>query len=307
MKLITTNERYLGCLLGLACGDAVGTTLEFKRPGTFEPITDMVGGGPFNLKLGHWTDDTSMALCMAKSLIERRSFDAKDQMNRYVKWWKEGYLSPTGRCFDMGTTVRTALESYVRSGEPFSGPERSDTAGNGSLMRLAPAILFAHPSVEKIIELSIMSSRTTHGAAEVLDCCHLFGMLIHRALSGKTKGEILAAKDVLIHEKKVVQIARGAYFDKTCSEIKGTGYAVNSLEAALWCFYTTENFKDAVLAAANLGNDADTTAAIVGQIAGAFYGVQGIPEHWIKQLYMSAELGQMAIELLNLAEGKQNS
>jgi ADP-ribosylglycohydrolase len=106
-----TRERYRGSLLGLAVGDALGTTLEFKPPGTFTPITDMIGGGPFHLKLGEWTDDTSMALCLAESLTERRGFDAKDQMDRYCRWHEQGYLSSTGRCFDIGNTVASHARS----------------------------------------------------------------------------------------------------------------------------------------------------------------------------------------------------
>jgi ADP-ribosylglycohydrolase len=108
----TTRERYRGALLGLAAGDALGTTLEFERPGTFAPLTDMIGGGPFHLKPGEWTDDTSMALCLAESLIEKRGFDAKDQMDRYCSWYERGHLSSTGRCFDIGNTERGALENY---------------------------------------------------------------------------------------------------------------------------------------------------------------------------------------------------
>ena len=102
------RDRYRGALLGLAVGDALGTTLEFKRPGSFAPITDMVGGGPFGLKPGQWTDDTSMALCLAESLVECRGFDPVDQLRRYCRWYREGHLSSTGRCFDIGNTTRAA-------------------------------------------------------------------------------------------------------------------------------------------------------------------------------------------------------
>ena len=141
VQQLVLRDRYRGALLGLAVGDALGTTLEFKAPGTFKPITDMVGGGPFGLEPGQWTDDTSMAFCLAESLIEKRGFDPKDQMDRYCRWWKEGYLSSTGTCFDIGITVRTALAHYLRSGEPFAGSTDPLTAGNGSLMRLAPVPL----------------------------------------------------------------------------------------------------------------------------------------------------------------------
>jgi len=115
-------ERYRGALLGLAVGDAVGTTLEFKRLGTFTPITDMIGGGSFNLKTGQWTDDTSMALCLAESLIECRGVDLVDQLTRYCRWYRDGHLSSTGRCFDIGNTTRTALERFEETREPYPAP-----------------------------------------------------------------------------------------------------------------------------------------------------------------------------------------
>ncbi len=151
MSNATEQDRFRGCLLGLAAGDALGTTLEFKRPGTFEPIGDMVGGGPFGLQPGQWTDDTSMALCLATSLIECGGFDAADQMQRYVRWWHEGYLASTGSCFDIGNTVSGALSRFVRHGDLYAGSTDPHTAGNGSLMRLAPVpMYFARYGAEAI-------------------------------------------------------------------------------------------------------------------------------------------------------------
>src|SRR3954468_13474008 len=118
---MTRRDRFRGALVGLAVGDAVGTTVEFKPPGSFEPISDMVGGGPFGLPVGAWTDDTSMALCLAASLVERGGFDAYDQMTRYVRWWRHGNISSTGRCFDIGVTVSGALARFERSGAPIAG------------------------------------------------------------------------------------------------------------------------------------------------------------------------------------------
>lgn len=139
------RARFRGCLLGLAVGDALGTTLEFCAPGSFTPIDDMRGGGPFALRAGQWTDDTSMALCLAHSLLHRQGFDAADQMNRYCNWYQHGYLSSTGHCFDIGNTVRQALERYLDGGPAFSGSADPRAAGNGSLMRLAPvAMYYAH-------------------------------------------------------------------------------------------------------------------------------------------------------------------
>src|SRR5580658_3419056 len=145
MRTMDATSRYRGCLLGLACGDAVGTTVEFQPRGSFPAMTDMVGGGPFELAPGQWTDDTSMALCLAESLLHCNGFDARDQMSRYANWWREGYLSSTGECFDIGITTRGALERFLITGNPFSGSPHPNTAGNGSLMRLAPVVLFYYP------------------------------------------------------------------------------------------------------------------------------------------------------------------
>ncbi len=165
----TRQDRLTGALIGLAVGDALGTTLEFKRPGTFEPITDMVGGGPFGLAPGRWTDDTSMALCLAESLVETGGFDPADQMRRYVRWWREGHLSSTGRCFDIGTTVRASLTQFERDGQPFAGSTDPRTAGNGSLMRLSPVVMYYADDPRTAVAMAAESSRTTHPGIRLCD------------------------------------------------------------------------------------------------------------------------------------------
>ncbi|MBN2994281.1 ADP-ribosylglycohydrolase family protein [Pseudomonas cedrina subsp. fulgida] len=296
---LTLLDRYRGSLLGLACGDAVGTTVEFMPRGTFTPLTDMVGGGPFNLKPGQWTDDTSMALCLAESLIHKGGFDAADQMGRYLNWWKWGYLSSTGDCFDIGMTVRTALAEFEAQGEPFAGSIDPFSAGNGSMMRLAPVVLFYFPDLEQVDDFARQSSRTTHGAQEAIECCVVLARAIGNALKGATKEQLLNVSCTGLTAPNVVAIAQGAYSHKPRAQITGSGYAVASLEAALWCVQHTDSFADAVLTAANLGDDADTTAAIVGQLAGAHYGVQGIPQGWLEKLCMRDDIEEMADALFN--------
>ncbi|SEU09302.1 ADP-ribosylglycohydrolase family protein [Variovorax sp. OV084] len=298
---MTSIERYRGCLLGLACGDAVGTTVEFRTRGTFAPVTGMQGGGPFGLIAGEWTDDTSMTLCLAASLIHRKGFNAVDQMNRYCNWRSVGYMSSTGQCFDIGLTVSGALTRYLASGDPFSGDPDPRTAGNGALMRLAPVPMFYAASAEATWQQAGESTRTTHGALEAIECSRLFALQLRAALRGESKAAILATVPMEPLSEKVAALARGDYASKPIERIKGSGYCVESLEAALWCFAHTESFEDAVLAATNLGDDADTTAAICGQLAGAFYGFGGIPESWLRQLVMRGEMEQMADQLLELA------
>ncbi len=291
-------NRFRGCLLGLAVGDAVGTTVEFQPRGSFSPVTDMVGGGPFDLVPGQWTDDTSMALCLATSLVEVGRFDAVDQMNRYCEWHEHGYLSSTGECFDIGNTVSQALYQYKKSGNPFSGSTHPRSAGNGCLMRLAPVPMFYFPNRDRILHFCGESSRTTHGAAECIDASRLLGNILWRTFSGASKTEILFENRLKVASQSIQTIINGEYRTKTIDAVRGTGYVVESLEAALWCFWQTDTFEQAILAAANLGDDADTTAAICGQVAGAYYGESGIPTHWLNQLTMRKEIAKLAEQLM---------
>ncbi len=292
------RERFRGCLQGLAAGDALGTTLEFCARGSFEPLTDMLGGGPFKLRPGQWTDDTSMALCLATSLVECAGFDAKDQMQRYCRWADDGYLSSTGACFDIGSTVRAALRQFQRDGNAYAGSTHPRSAGNGCIMRLAPIPMHYFPDFELVERFAGESSRTTHGAQECIDACRLFSRILCRALLGASKEEVLFAdRTAFTGAEQIVEIARGNYAAKCEAQIRGSGYVVESLAAALWCFARTDNFADAVLAAANLGEDADTTAAITGQLAGAHYGEAGIPTHWLERLALRAEIVSLADRL----------
>jgi ADP-ribosylglycohydrolase len=281
-------DRYHGALLGLAVGDALGTAVEFRRPRTFEPVTGITGGGPFGLKPGQWTDDTSMALCLADSLVERRGFDPVDQMSRYVRWWQHGVMSSNGECFDIGNTVRSALQSFMDTGEPYSGSTRSDTAGNGSLMRLAPVPLYFAKHPVEAIKRSGESSCTTHGAATAVDACRYYGGLIVGAVQSEPKEALLSSRYSPVEgywqehplAPEIDEIAAGSFKRRQPPEIAGTGYVVRSLEAALWAFHRSTSFSDGCLQAVNLGDDADTTGAIYGQLAGAYYGYQSIPERW---------------------------
>ena len=293
-------NRARGCLLGLAIGDAIGSTVEFKPRGSFPPVTGIAGGGPFGLRAGEWTDDTSMALCLGASLLES-GFNLRDQITRYVRWYREGYMSSTGSCFDIGNATREALNRFESSGNPEAGSSDPQSAGNGCIMRLAPVPIRYVDSPEIAASLSADQARTTHAAPECVEASRLFGEILVRVLQGDCgKAEALITEiggSYRTLSPRLQGIAVGEYFEFDRQWVKGTGYVVDSLEAALWCFYTTDSFRDAVLAAANLGDDADTTAAITGQIAGAFYGESGIPQEWLDTVFMAKEIGSMAEQL----------
>ena len=304
--MASREDRFAGCLLGLAVGDAVGTAVEFRPPGTFAPVTDLTGGGPFGLEPGQWTDDTSMALCLAESLLETGGFDPADQMRRYVRWWREGHLSSTGRCFDIGNTVRAALARFEATGEPFSGSTDPRSAGNGSLMRLAPAAMRYADDPARAVESCGESSRTTHGARACVDACRYFGGLLVGALGGADKETLLSPQYTPAEGlweaaplcPEIDAVAAGSFKVKDPPEIRGTGYVVDSLEAALWAFHRSSDFREGCLLAVNLGDDADTTAAVYGQIAGAHYGASGIPGGWLDRLAMADRIRDMALDLV---------
>jgi ADP-ribosylglycohydrolase len=309
-----TRARFRGSLLGLACGDAVGTTVEFSPPGTFPPVEDMTGGGPFALPPGAWTDDTSLALCLADSLLEKQGFDPIDQLQKYVRWWRHGYRSSTCRCFDIGNATQQALSLFERTGQPWCGDPDPGRGGNGSLMRLAPVALFFANDARQAIQSAGDSSRTTHAAPNAIDACRYFAGLLVGALHGARREELLAPFYAPIPgywnehplAPEIHEVASGSFLRKTPPEIKGSGYVVRSLEAALWAFAHSDSYRSGCLAAVNLGDDADTTAAVYGQLAGAYYGEEGIPPRWRMLLAQYDQIAGLADRLFEAAEKQQS-
>jgi ADP-ribosyl-[dinitrogen reductase] hydrolase len=276
------RHRALGALAGLAVGDALGTTLEFGRRDAQPHHTEMTGGGPFGLKPGEWTDDTAMALALGTSLVERGGLDPRDLMDRFVGWWRRGDFSCTGDCFDIGITTRTALRDYLDRGDPFAGSTSEDSAGNGSIMRLAPAVLFALGTGREPERLAAEQGRTTHGAPQAVEACALMAGLLRAAI---LDGDRRALDTSAWTGHACWQpFAREAWRTKARHEISSSGYVVATLEAALWSVGSTDSFEDAVVLAANLADDADTVGAVTGQLAGALYGLDAIPARWLEPL-----------------------
>lgn len=318
-------EKFEGAMLGLAVGDALGTTIEFTEPNSFEPMKDIVGGGPFDLEAGQWTDDTSMALCLAESLVVCEKFDAKDQMERYLRWYKEGYWSCKDECFDIGNTTLSALLKFESSGNCYAGSESSSffkdglvfnvdlSSGNGSIMRLVPVVLFYYGDPDYAIGQSAESSRTTHGSEDCIHACRLMAGIIYGALEGRSKEEILSEGFTPAKEtwedaplsQNIREISLGSYKRKEPPEIRGTGWVVQSLEAALWAFHSSTSFEEGALKAVNLGEDADTTGAVYGQIAGAYYGIEGIPTKWREIIYKKDEIVSLARNLFEINNKKK--
>lgn len=303
------RDRAVGALVGLAAGDAVGTTVEFKAPGTFTPLTDMVGGGPFGLERGRWTDDTSMAMCLAESILDTGDLDPADQLRRYVAWWRHGHWSSTGRCFDIGNTTSAALGRFERTQQVIDAHIDQESAANGSLMRLAPVPIRWHTDLAEAADHAAESSRMTHPADRPVDACRVFAAMTAALIQGQPLDQVLDP-DFWQHgplDPRVEAVARGSWRTKEPPQIKGTGYVIDALEAALWAVGGADDFRDAVLRAANLGDDADTTAAIAGQLAGAAWGWSGVPETWRRWITHGERIAGIAGRLFDLGAGIEPS
>ncbi len=275
----TLRERFLGALLGLATGDAVAAATQYRRPGTFTPVGDMLGGGPFDLPRGGWSDDTSMALCLAESLLERNGFDARDQVERYRRWQQEGYLSATGQCVGITASTARAIAMARWRRQAFSGSHDPAQLDPEPLSRVAPAVMYFFATSGQAIEQATEAARTTCQAPAVLDACRSLARAVYGALSGQSKAVIMESAPAGVHAG-VTNTAPGA------------------LAAAFAAFGATDNFRDAILYAANLGGDSDVVTAACGQLAGAFYGVKAIPASWYNGLMQKELISGCADRLL---------
>lgn len=297
-------DRCRGALLGLALGDTLGVPLEFSQRDV-RTVSGIEGGGPFKLAPGDWTDDTSMACCLAYSLIKCRGFDPAHQMQCYGDWYRYGAYSPTNSCFDIGNATRTALERFLKTGEAYAGSDAASSAGNGSLMRLAPVPVFYFDSFENAVHYSGLSSQTTHRAIEAIDACRYFGGLIHGALHGVSKERLLNGLYSPIEgyweahplTATIEAIALGSYKSKSRDQISSSGYVAHTLEAALWAFHHHDTFRDGVLAAVNLADDSDTVGAVFGQLAGAYYGETALPVEWLLKMHATQGFYHFAQDL----------
>lgn len=290
-------DRARGALLGLAIGDALGTTLEFTRRDSTPRHTEMTGGGPFRLKPGVWTDDTSMALCLAETLLATGAVEPHDLMGRFIGWWRRGDNSVTGSCFDIGNTTRAALERFERTDNPLAGDPAAAAAGNGSLMRLAPVALFYCDDRAAAGRAARLQSHTTHAAPECLDACEAFAQLLVDAFQGATKEAVLGGQ-ITGFSGQVGDIMAGSWRGKPRDGISSSGYVVHTLEAALWAVSQASSFEEAIILAVNLGDDADTVGAVTGQLAGALWGANAIPSRWLELLAWKDRLDATAQALL---------
>ncbi len=282
-------SRARGCLIGLAVGDALGAAVEFRPPGSFDPVVDYRAGGPHGLAPGEWTDDTSMALALADSLAEA-GWDLNDQAARYVDWYRNGRYSVNDRCFDIGNQTSAALHRFMVTKDAATSSSTGErSSGNGSIMRLAPVVIHHRnhfpADLATLLDRAEASSIPTHASPICRSACRYFGLVLAGLMAGAPRQEVLAPDwrylDRLgpVHDT-LAHVIAGSFRTRKPPQIQGGGYVIHSLEAALWAFHDAADFREAVLRAVNLGDDADTTGAVCGQLAGAFWGEEGIPQEW---------------------------
>lgn len=290
------DERIRGALMGLVIGDAIGLPVQFesREARKRKPVTGIEGYGTFNLPPGCWSDDSSLALCSAESLAEC-GFDPEDMGRRFVRWYSEGYWTPTGYAYDIGKSTSLAMENMKR-GVPAleAGPCGDRDNGNGSLMRILPASIFLHDADESLLADRIWKfSRITHGHPRACSACYIYSVLVRDLLHGCSPDEAYRKLCGRTDLSTGVALAEMDHFNRLLSgtigrlpeeQIGSDGYVINTLEAAVWCLLNNENFKDTVLAAVNLGEDTDTTGAVAGGLAGIVYGYDKVPGDWLQAL-----------------------
>jgi ADP-ribosylglycohydrolase len=301
----TLRERFQGALVGLSVGDALAAHTQFRKPGSFAAVGDLLGGGPFDVPRGAWTDDTAMALLLAESLLERDGFDAHDQVQRYARWQREGYGSATGQCVGISASVARALATALYKRQPFAGSHDPEQLDKDPLSRVAPAVMYFFADASVAVAKASEAARLTAQAPMVLDCVRLFAAMVHLALSGREKAAVLRPPRELwvtpSTRLEVVSIYEGSYARRVPPEITGGGAILQALEAALWAFHGSETFREGALLAANLGRDSDVVAAAYGQLAGAYHGVSAIPGIWRNSLMKQEVVIESADRLLTHA------
>lgn len=313
---LTLREQLVGCLVGLVVGDALGVPAEFKTRRQLDrsPVTTMTGFGTHMQPPGTWSDDSSLALATAESLLE--GYAPRDMMRRFHAWLTTAYMTAHGEVFDVGNATRAAIARFAEGlpQEAWGGRDDRDN-GNGSLMRIAPLSCALHRGdTATIVARSVEVSALTHAHPRSTMCCAYFSLLLRGLLGGQALEEAMQAaagelRGFLPPEEAPVlaRVLDGTALTADRAQIAGSGYVVHCLEASLWAAERGRGFRESVLLAVNLGDDTDTTAAVTGAICGAMYGLRGIPEDWLAAVVRGDMVRELAERLASKILGEPMS
>ncbi|MBX3043082.1 MAG: ADP-ribosylglycohydrolase family protein [Candidatus Kapabacteria bacterium] len=303
-----TLPQIKSALFGVAVGDALGVPVEFNSRQSIKknPVTDMIGYGTYNLPAGTWSDDSSLTFCLSEALTQ--DFDLNTIGQNFVKWYQHNFWTPRGNVFDIGIATRQAISRLAQGEKPeFAGGFDETDNGNGSLMRILPLLFYIQDkSIKERYEITKQVSSITHGHIRSVIACFYYLEFAKQILAGKDKFEIyvnlqteipnhLTSREINPTEiAKFDRLLKGDISKLDEDEIQSSGYVLHTLEASIWCLLTTDNCKNAVLKAVNLGSDTDTTGAVTGGLAGLLYGLDNIPEKWLQQLAKYSEIENLA-------------
>ncbi len=308
-----SRDRFRGLLLGIAIGDAIGQPARGQRAGAIAVGDTLAGGGPLDLPAGAWSDKAAMALCLAESFAEQKRMDAPDQLQRYQHWQREGRWTSTGQCVGISPATARALATAQWTGNPYSGSHDPARADAEPLARIGPAVAFAVATPKVAVEFAVSCARVTHQAPLTLDAVRYFAALLAGALAGATKESLLAPYfapvagfwDSVVLKPRMNDVALGSWRrNKPRAIVNAAHAAAGALEAALWAFERGGSPGECLAIAASLGGDADITAAIVGELAGAHYGAKSLPKSWRAAVARGDEIEGLADALFEAGRRK---
>jgi ADP-ribosyl-[dinitrogen reductase] hydrolase len=292
------RERFLGCLFGLAVGDALSVTTQSRSGGGFKPMTDIVGGGVFEVPAGHWSDDTALSLCVAESLLKSKGFEPTDQLQQAGRWQQRGYL-PDGRD-RLSITPGTARAVHrVVPGAPkpaLAEPFRNDEPA--PLSRIAPMVMFYYNRGLQAVSCAQAGAALFDATAEVQDSCRVLAAMLHSALRGEPLARVLQPRDTFLWPEPLsARLVSLLDADPTLTPSGEQPPSLFVLAAARWALSTGGGLRAGALRAANLGGSSDVIGAVHGQLAGAFYGYACIPSDWLRSLARREQIEDLAQQL----------
>lgn len=300
-------------LFGVAVGDALGVPVEFKSRQEIgkQPVTDMIGYGTHNKPAGTFSDDSSLTFCLAEAIAS--GFSLESTARNFINWRYKNYWTADGEVFDIGITTQNAIDRLAKGTRPdLAGDFEEESNGNGSLMRILPLLVYIRdkPLNERYHLIKQVSS-ITHGHVRSVIACFYYLEFALGLLNGEEKFVVYnrLQRDVAKYLRSInINRNEASLFDRLLidridmipeEQIQSSGYVLHTLEASIWCLLTTDNYKDAVLKAVNLGQDTDTTGAVTGGLAGLLYGYDSIPEHWLSQLARKDDIEDLAVRMSN--------
>ena len=262
-------NRLRSAVYGIAIGDALGLPVQFLPRDSYPEVTEMIKGSELPWPAGTWSDDTSLTLATVDSLLTCEGVDIPDMRARFEDWLENGTYTPDGQVFDQGfTTVHALTQGH--------GCTNEQSNGNGSLMRILPLAFVKNLSDEQIAQVSGI----THAHPLSVEACTVYVHAAQLVLDGFSLTEALETASL---SSEIFSYLADISSRKR-NEIRSTGYVKDSLEASFWCLLTTDNFRDALIRAVNLGDDTDTIGAITGGMAGLAYGMESVPDSWMNAL-----------------------